>query len=221
MDIKRSRFIKVMLFVSACMLVQSNAPAAMVANWSPVAFDDNGSPNPGHTISYYLTEGGGCFLKSHSVILNFLHKIELWDENDPCYDELQALIGNAISYMESARSAYVNLTCLADITPYNQEVIRELITFNYGRFRLNNSLNFSILWDVRIYLKRGDVRGLYHKMIRDSGDILNVLYDIQAAVDAYQLPEIARIWSLNHRCFLFLIFNQYTSMVFYEIVQNL
>ena len=221
MDIKRGCFIKVMLFVFVFMLFQSHALARLVSNWSPAAFDDIGAPNPGHTISYYVTEGGAYFLKFHSEILYFLHKIELYDENDPDYGEFQESIGNAIFYMEGARAAYDDLTYLADITPYNQEVIRELFTFNYGKFRGDSGLNFSLFWDVRRYLKRGDVRGLYRKMLHDTEDILDILYNIQAAVDACQMPEISQIWDLNHRCFLSLIFNQYTSMVFYEIVQNL
>jgi hypothetical protein len=123
--------------------------------------------------------------------------------------------------MEGARAAYDDLTYLAEITPYNQEVIRELVTFNYGRFRISNGLNFSIFWDVKRYLKRGNVRGIYRKMLRDTEGILNILYDIQAAVNACQMPEISQIWDLNHRCFLSLIFDQYTSMVFYQIIQNL
>jgi hypothetical protein len=218
MDIKKCFCLKISVLVVAVLLLQVNGLATVKANWSPMAFEGGiQADNIGSSINLYVVEGAGHFLKSHATILEFLNRIELNDLNGTDFNELQNLIDTAIVHMENARLAYTELTQLAEVTPYNPEVIAELGTFNYGKFRRDNGLNFSLFWDVRRYLKSGDVRGIYHEMLQDTEEILDILNDIKAEVYANEIPGISLIWNLNHQCFLSLIFGQYTSMVFYEI----
>lgn len=221
MNIKKSSVLMVFVLVGIFILSQVNGYAVIKSNWSPAAFNENMLAKTfSLSINYYVVEGAGYFLKAHSEILLFLHKIELCELYGPDYGELQSLIGSAISNMEEAKSVYVDLTNLADNTPYDPEVIHQLAIFNYGKFYLENNLNFSIFWSVMKYLRQGDVRGIYRKMLQDSEDILDVLYQIETELAACEIPEFPLIWGLNHKCFLALIFDQYTSMVFYDIVQN-
>jgi hypothetical protein len=218
MDIKKCFCLKISVLVFVILLLQVNGLATVKANWSPIAFQEAArAANVGSAINQYVVEGAGHFLKSHATILDFLNKIELNDLNGADFIELQNLIDTAIFHMENARLAYADLTQLAEVTPYNPDVIAALRTFNYGKFRHDNELNFEIFWKVRSYLKRGDVRGVYRKMLRETEGILNILNDIKTEVYANEIPEISLIWNLNHRCFLSLISDQYTSMVFYEI----
>ncbi len=218
MDIKKCFCLKISVLLVAVLLLHVNGLASLKANWSPMAFQGGiQADNTGSSINLYVVEGAGHFLKSHSVIIDFLNRIEISDLNGTDFNELQNLIDTAIVHMENARLAYIDLTQLAEVTPYNPEVIAELETFNYGKFRIDNGLIFSLFWDVRRYLKSGDVRGIYHEMLQDTEEILDVLNDIKAEVYANEIPGISLIWSLNHQCFLSLVFGQYTSMVFYEI----
>jgi hypothetical protein len=217
MDIKKCFCLKISVLVIVVLLLQVNGLATLLANWSPIAFDEVRAINAGSTLNRYVVEGAGHFLKSHATILDFLNRIELNDLNGADFGELQNLIDTAIFHMENARLTYTDLVQLADATPYNPDVIAELKTFNYGKFRHDNGLNFEIFWKVRRYLRRGDVRGVYRKMLRDTEEILDILNDIKTGVFACEIPGISLIWNLNHVCFIALIADQYISMVFYEI----
>jgi hypothetical protein len=171
------------------------------------------------TIAQHVVEGGGYFLKSHSDILRFLGKIEISELHGVDFNQLQELINSAVTNMENAKYAYIALTQLANVTPYNEEIIRALAAFKYSKFRKLHSLDSFIFRRVRNYLKSGDVRGIYNRMLEDTERILDILYDIQQSIDASEVPEATYLWKLNHECFMSLVFDQYTSMVFYEIAE--
>jgi len=119
--------------------------------------------------------------------------------------------------MEDTVIAYDKLKLWADATPYDEAVIARLKKFNYKKFQRENSLNQTLFWKVREYLMKGDVCGIYDKMLLDSKTILNLLREIESELAAGNIPDNHRWWNLNQVYLESLIFDQYVAMVFYAI----
>lgn len=221
MKIKKKNLLKILGLVCFLLVFQIRGAAAIWCNWSPIAFQDSSSTQSCSAIHYCAIVGSGYFLKSYSAILDFLNKIEVGELYGYNYNELQEIIDNAINDMENARTIYIDLIQIADNTPYNLDVIKELQLFNYRGLCKDNGLISEIFWNVRKYLKKGDVRGIYHKLLQDTENILTILNDIETALYIFELPEVCALWDLNHESSKCLAFGQYTSMVFYYIMQNL
>ncbi len=187
--------------------------ARFIFNKSEMGYEE-----PGRTgIHQYVIEAAGGFLKSQSDFLLFLNQIEMEEINGIDFAELQQIINNAVAYMENARAKYKGLTQLAGITPYDQPTIPVLMGFDYTSFQGNKGLNSVIYNQVETYLSRGDVRGLYHRLLTDTQSILDQLTVIKSAVDAQAIPKNSDLWLVNKSYCEALLFGQYAAEIFYDI----
>ncbi len=211
----RSRF-KALLIPLVLMMVCTSGFGRIVSNYSPPAFAVLTSSLS--NINSYVIQGGGAFLKSHSNVSNFLNFVEISEIYIADYVELKSLIDSAIQNMIQAEYYYTQLNLLAQITPYNPAVIDKLQTFHYKRFQITNNLNPDIFWEVRRFLKNGDVRGIYQKMLADAGRIKGILETMQLPLNNGTMPGNSILWKINQEFFTCLMFDQYTAMVFYEIL---
>jgi hypothetical protein len=202
--------------------------ALLKGNDSDKAFTGGGDGNraeyslggPSNTLRGYLIEGAGYFLDSYSDMLAFLKKVEVSELQGVDFGQLRDLVNNAVTHMENANTAYVNLKGLADSTPYNPDMIWELTHFNYNNFQRDNNLNKPIFKSLQDYLWWGDVRGAYNQMLADTVTIANVLYKIKAAVDAGNLPDASFMWEANQAYSESLLFGQYMAAVFSAILND-
>jgi hypothetical protein len=71
---------------------------------------------------------------------------------------------------------------------------------------------------LREYLARGDVRGVFSKVLKDTEAILDQLYSIKEILEADKVPEIETTWKLNQTFSDYLLFGQYAAMVFKEMI---
>jgi hypothetical protein len=172
----------------------------------------NGTPMRGCVIN-----AAGYFLQSYSNMLAFLNKIERSELDGLNYTEIQSNLNNAIESMAEVRAAYIEITREADISDYNQEVLDKLFIFDYPAYEKTNALNHSIFADVATYLKKGDVKGIYHKLLSDVEGILNILATIKEKVDVNVFPGIADLHRMNQYYSQSLLFGQYVAEVFIEI----
>jgi len=83
------------------------------------------------------------FLSSQSDILLFLNRLELAGLSTPDYPELQNIIDRAVKNMEKAVETYKTLASTAAVTPYNQQVLSQLMRFDYTDYEKINGLNVS------------------------------------------------------------------------------
>ncbi len=208
---------KVLLVPLVLVFLCTSGFGRIVSNYSPPAFAVLTSTV--NNINSYVIQGGGAFLKSHSEVSNFLNLIEISEIYSVDYSELKTLIDSAIENMTMAKFYYTQLNLLAQVTPYNSVVIGKLHVFNYKQFQIANNLNPDIFWNVRGFLKVGDVRGIYQKMLADTDRILAILAEVQLSLSNNIMPENAILWTINQEFFTCLMFDQYTAMVFYEILQ--
>jgi hypothetical protein len=218
---KKQTILRIFLVVFTLFFLSVNVFGVIWANDTDTGFDDPGGGKAANiTIRQYVIEGAGYFLDAYSDTLLFLNKIELAELNGVDYTELSLILTRAIDHMTDARTTYINLKQKADQTPYNQHIITELMNFNYNEFQQVNALNIVIFEQVTGYLKKGDIRGIYNHLLLDIEDIFNLLIAIKAEVDSHVFPGISNIWQLNHTSSQSLVFGQYVSMVFHDILER-
>jgi hypothetical protein len=200
-----------------CLLVCSGQGIGVIkGTGSSVAFESNLLKSS--SVNQFVVEGASYFLKSHSSYLALLQQIEISEIEYIPLGILNETADTAISKMQDTISAYAQLKAWADVTPYNEDVVSSLKLFNYMEFQREHNLSPAIFWKVREYLKNGDVRGIYDKMLEDSNSILKSLAGIGVDLTVGKIPSNISLWSLNQFYLECLMFDQYVSMVFYAIM---
>jgi hypothetical protein len=116
-----------------------------------------------------------------------------------------------------ARYYYRELQYKADNTPYNQVVINKLLVFDYDAFQEQNNLIKDVFIEVKDYLVKGDVRGVYSRTIAYFDTLKNTLEAIKGELYAGKVPSNNHMWDLNQVCAKAHMFGQYVSRIFYAI----
>ncbi|MCX6581963.1 MAG: hypothetical protein NT166_17475 [Candidatus Aminicenantes bacterium] len=209
---------RILLAVFVLFLVQVNVFALIYGNESQKGFGNPGGKSSGPTIKTYVLQGAGYFLNSYSDILLFLNKIELAELNGVDYIELQNIVTRAGENIQQQKDAYLNLTQLADATPYDPAVIDQLSSFDYAAFQREKALNSVIFADVQSYLSKGDIRGVYHRFLAVAETLQAQLNTIKTDIDAGRYPQPSALWNLDQISAQSLLFGQYTAEVFYRVM---
>lgn len=230
--------ISIITILIFCMVFTVNLNAAMIANESNGAYcggstgnscppdppktSSTSSSNEGYvgpTIRDLIVEGGGYLLQSSSDINDFFNKIELSELSRPDYETLQTSLNAAIYNIEKARDTYYHLKTLAGVTPYNQDVIYMLISFDYDTFSEEKGLFPYVFSKVKKLLSVGDVTGVYNELYSYTSQIMDLLYTIKRYVDAGIFPKLSIVWGVNQKYSEVKLFGQYVARVFYSINQ--
>ncbi len=201
--------------------------AIIHANTSEDAFEDPPPPPEGGqsytassenlSIRVLIINGATNFLKAYRDTGDFSQDYESTDLNGFNITSLLVKANAATESINTAKEYYSQLETKANNTPYNQDVIGKLETFNYRGFRIEKGLNKQIMNDVEDYLSSGDVRGVYSRFVNDSNKIIQTLEVIKTSLEAGALPEKETIWNLNQDIAVMHIFGQYITRVFEEI----
>jgi len=170
-----------------------------------------------HTLGFLIANGGGQFLKSAGYFNLFISEYELSEISGLNLEALDCHLENAIDNMTRAYSTYYRLKKLAASTPYNQTVINWLIEFDYYGFQKKFVLIPSIVDKVQFYLSSGDVRGVYREFHDQTGQILDLLYNLKKDIDSGNLPNLSNVWRLNQKFSELKIFSQYVAEVFFKL----
>lgn len=215
------------LFIVIMFLVSGVLFGTVWANWLECAYgecsDDStgnslGTIQSGGQIGTHVIIGAGNFLKSHSDFQLFLNKYELSELNGVCFEELQSILNNCISSMESTVVTYYDLKNIASVTPYDQSVIDNLKDFDYDGFLQGRNLNPAVFQEVRGFLSQGDVTGAICDIYSKTLDLLDLLYRIKGDIDKNTLPGISNLWELNQEYSNALLYGQYIAWIFKSII---
>jgi hypothetical protein len=173
--------------------------------------------NGTNVIETYVIEGAGYFLNANSSILLLLNKVEMAELKGADYSEFRTILDDAVYNMKEAKLTYDNLIKTAEATPYNQNVITILKTFNYDAFAENNGLNSLIFKVVENHLGSGDITGSFKKINTKFTKIIDMLAAMSETISSNQTPDISALWKLNQESSQTLLFGQYIAQVFYEL----
>ncbi len=208
--------LRISLMVTFLLIISAFGFSRIKLNGSPIAFASQ--TLTGVLVNQYVIEGASYYLKSQSAYLDLLHRVEVFETAPGSFEGLLLVTDEAIKLMEYAIVSYTQLKQWADITPYNEDVLASLKDFNYKKFQQEKGLNPDIFWKVRVFLKDGDICGIYDKMLLDSKHILSLLNNIKADLAIDKIPGNYSLWNLNQMYLESLIFDQYVAMVFYAIM---
>lgn len=177
-----------------------------------------GTENMIPTMKLYTIESAGYFMKSHAAYQEFLNLVEMSESNSIGAEEFKNNLYNAIDNMEKAKAAYTNLKTASEKIPYHQEMIDQLMKFDYDRFRIKYGLNEPVFEKLKAFLGNGDIAGFDEAVIANLDAILSKLYEIKVAVENCLAPEIAILWRTSQTYVEAQLFAQYMSEVFNEIL---
>ncbi len=206
-------------------LLSMNVYPYVVHNGSGKGYDGGGGGGDSKvnnycSIEYYIIEGASYYLSAAADIKNILKIIELKDINGIDFNSLNILVDSAIENMINTQETYDNLITEAESTPYDENIQRKLKEFGYDTFMIENGLISSLFEEVEIYLKVGDITGVYIWTQSNFTDILNMLKSIQNETSQNSLPEVSIFRRLNDTCSKTSIFGSYVARVFHTLVSN-
>ena len=216
--LKRKSMGKIILGIVFITLLQINSFSYWYINCSDTGYGGGGdsTSESGTTtaIGDYIVDGAGYFLGSYDKTLMFMKKVEWYEKQEVTNDELINLLDNALEQMKLAYTTYVSLNQLAYSTPYNPVVIDALKNFNYDGFQAEYNLNGEIFADAKTYLGKGDIRGVYRKVMWDTAQLIGLLNRVKEKLEAGVFPPLKEVWKLNQAYSQSLLFGQYISQVF-------
>jgi hypothetical protein len=161
-----------------------------------------------------IIEAAGHYLNSYSEINLFLNRVETGDLEGIDFQELTALLDGAIFYMEKSRASYCDLKTVASNTPYRQEVVERLKSFDYNGFLDEHNLNPVVYREVWKFLSRGDVNGYYNQLHIKTSAIVDVLNILRNDIARNRIPSAQSLWDVTQVYADTLQFGQYATQIF-------
>lgn len=202
----------------------------VVVNSSEDAFEEDPPPPSGGTseglsgarsqsptLATYIIQAAGYYLKGYSQTLMMMNKFEMSDLEGVDIPALETQVNEAIGTLQQARDTYAALLTKARNTRYNQDMIKKLTSFNYTSFKNEKGLNSPIFNDVKYFLSRGDVIGIYAEVLAKVDMILADLNAAKNVLYANTFPTNTAMWRLNQRFSETQLFGQYVAEVFYRL----
>lgn len=215
---------KLSLIGTIMLLASLTLLGVVVGNDGESGYNDNGG-NGGlkacnNSLETLIITGAGHFIQSYALLQQFLNKIELAELYGVDYNELQDILNETLASIESAKATYYDFIKLAAVTPYNQDFIDALNSFEYEGFGETNNLNGVILSRLAALLRSGNLTGVYEDIHAKTGEISLLLHTVKSMVDKDIFPDISILWQINQVYFNEYLFGQYASMIFNMIKQQ-
>ena len=224
---KKQLIFKAVVFIMVIFLMNTEVFSVICANGAGGGYEDpgGGKSNFGSTkedsiIESYIEEGGGYFLNAFSNIIIISNRIEMSNINGIDYEELKNIVDRAIENVINAKVVYSLLINTAKYTPYDNEFISRLRSFNYQNLMTEYSLNSEIFKEVEGYLKNGDITGTFERVYNSFIKIEGLLLSIKEEVKLNKMPLLSKIWKINEEASRTLVFGQYITRVFYALQKN-
>lgn len=222
---------KTIFILIICVMCANAGFSRLIINITEIAFNSDSTPTPpdqnpfgvnssSQSIKNLIMLSAGYFLKGQSDIYNLSEKAESADIRGFDSYSARSDLDRALYNVYYSLYYYRLLAYKSTATPYNQSIIDKLTAFNYDDFCLNNDLVKDIFEDVKTYLEKGDVRGVYFRIEENMVKIYSLLQNAKSAVDKGQVPDNSTLWNLNQECSKTLLFGQYVTRVFEAIRQE-
>jgi hypothetical protein len=192
------------------------APQAFALMWVnnlPIVYQQNPGLYKSQSIDDSIVNGAVYFLNSYSDYILLMNKIELSSKQGIDYSAVGSITNRVITNLEMMKATYSLIIRKSSITAYNTDMLKRLEVFDYQGFLDKAALNPLIFNDVRAYLIKGDIPGIYSRILNDTEQILAGLYGIKKQIDSGIFPDINNLWSLNQAYSNLMFFGQYVSMV--------
>jgi hypothetical protein len=219
-NLKKISAVKVVIFCFSLIIINNYCFPWVYFNGATGSYNESTQP-PGiqsnMPMEILLIEGAGYFLQTQSKVQTILKMVEWQDIKFIDYIEFNQMVKIALINITNARLSFEELIKVAEVTPYNLEVIGQLNRFNYETFLKEHSLNPFIFYTVRDYLVKGDIIGTFKYSYERLKEVEQLLLIIQESTSENRLPELEVCWSLNEKCLETSLFGSYIARIFKSI----
>jgi hypothetical protein len=164
--------------------------------------------------------GAGHFLQSKASADLLLYEFEK-SANQPYQIALSLEhVERAIAELTAANGNYTTAATMGKAVGYIQVKTTWFKSFNFDQFIEGNKFNKDIAAQVKNYLSKCDIVGLYEKNIDFNHDILNSLYAIRDSLKANKKPNLTIIWKLLQQYSETALFGNYATIMGSTILGN-
>jgi hypothetical protein len=212
---KRTHFLRIMVSMAVVAVLAITLHAYVVWNDIPPAFDTTERM----AMDDLTVEGTSYFLLSNADAFRLLYEVEIGYGYGKQFNFTLAreLIGSAIQKLEAAKTKYREILARSLNADYVDTIVKDLKGFNYESFARENGLNGEVMKELKGFLIRGDIQGLYQRNIENIQDIDKALNGIQNQLDQEIQPEVSSFWTIIHRYSDAILLGNYATMVFVAI----
>jgi len=211
--LKNKMVIKAVVLVLMISVLSVNAFSWWSGNHGEIVYPDPTGKSTVSPITNYIAIGAGYFLKAYSNTLQLMNKIELSGINGINTDEWNALSDKTLYNMTMAKETYMKLVKETESLPYNTSVLGTLKQFDYNAFQSEISADKEIFAEVKAYLVKGDMNGVFGKILGNTEKIEAVLIQVKGKVYAGIPAMINDIYQVNQLFSNSLLFGQYAAQV--------
>ncbi len=164
-------------------------------------------------ISNLLIEGAAEYISSYSEALLLLREYELYGLGSFSISNALLKTESALEKLEKSRKKYSDALSIGEKAGYKSICLNKLIYYNYDKYIDDFKLNKLIADEVKYYLSRGDVIGLYKKNIEKIDEIIEILKDIHSTLSSNTIPEISVFWKLLQKYTEHILFGNYSTIL--------
>ena len=166
---------------------------------------------PGNgAIAEEMIDGSASFLQSYSAALMVLYEREKAEKGLP-QENSSYYLDSAIAKLELSRNHYNKAITLATKTEYVQFRIDQLKNFDYNKYCSENKLNNLLMEELKQYLVKGDVIGIYRKNLENVETALSILYELREALKTSENPDISIYWNVIRSFSKTILFGNYAT----------
>lgn len=158
-----------------------------------------------------MIDGASYFMESYSVAMMLIYEREIAEKGNFNAANSSRNVDMSIYKLELSKNCYIKAVNLAKKIGYNPSRIDQLKNFDYDNFRLESNLDIQIMDEVKKYLLKGDVIGLYNKNVENIELILFYLYNFRDILKSGQKPDISLYWDLIRSYSRALLFGNFAT----------
>lgn len=206
------RLIIFVITIIAILSLISNVHAAWVLNGSPPC---RGCEKNDHNV--LIVEGASNFLQSYSQIFLLLNESELSSNNGFDFLKAKTAVDLALTKIIESKKYYSSALQCDENEVNNLPIIEKLKIFDYDRLIASRQLNPCVMEKITYFLLKGDLAGMYDKIIKDLENMTACLLPIKESIENNIIPDIENLRSLYQKYSDFMLLGYYSSLIFYEI----
>lgn len=185
---------------------------AWVGNDPPI---DGEKENAG-VINSLIVDGAANFLDSYSYFLRLLKESEI-SPGQMDNQKASELIDSLAPYLEASKENYAAAFSLMKGLSINPDKLQALETFDYAGLAAKRRLHSDSMSQVAAFLVKGDVKGIYGKIIDDLDRISKGIKAVREDIKNNISPGIEDLRALYQQYSDLMQFGYYSSLVFAEI----
>jgi hypothetical protein len=207
---KRTKISLFTIMLILTLFTASGLHSTWVFNGTPPPTNDDDNNNT-------IINAASSFLHSYSNVLLLLQESELNTAIGFNFSRTKPAVETALNNLKYSRKEYARVLEIMKTACIDSSAVERLKDFDYGRFTSARRLNPCIMNIVSGFLSKGDLVGLFEKVVKDLDDTIINLSTIRNCLQQDIIPDLEDLRRLYQQYSDFMTFGYYCSLVFSEI----